>query len=121
MGHTASLRWSPTIARSCPCGLRVALRRRFGAAAAAIVADDGFPEIPRTEAPFVVFIEYFFRQRERKKEKWDAFRASIYREKKRQLLFISWCFNLLLQDWVWLICCWVCVCASGFVDFGFQF
>ena len=121
VGRTASLRWSPTIARSCPCGLRVALRRRFGGGAAAIVADDGFPEILRTEAPFVVFLEFFFRQRERKKEKWDAFRASIYREKKRQLLFISWCFNLLLQDWVWLICCWVCVCASGFVDFGFQF
>ena len=30
-------------------------------------------------------------------------------------------FNLLLQDSVWLICCWVCVCAAGFVDFGFQF
>ena len=59
VGRTASLRWSPIIARSCPCGLRVALRRRFGAAAA-IVADDGFPEIPRTEAPFVVFIEFFF-------------------------------------------------------------
>ena len=29
--------------------------------------------------------------------------------------------DLLLQDSVWLICCWVCVCASGFVDFGFQF
>ena len=137
VGRTASLQWSPTIARSCPCGLRVALRRRFGGGAAAIVADDGFLEIPRTEAPFVDFLEFFFRQRERKKEKWDsigcvsfkctmfifldAFRASIYREKKRQLLFISWCFNLLLQDSVWLICCWVCVCASGFVDFGFQF
>ena len=69
--RTASLRWLLTIARSCPCGLRVALRRCFGAAAIAIVADDGFPEIPRTEAPFVVFIEFFFRQRERKKEKWD--------------------------------------------------
>ena len=84
------------MARSCPCGLRVALRRRFGAAAAAavVVADDGFP---RTEAPFVVFSRFFFldREREREKEKWDstsfvslkctmfisldAFRASIYR------------------------------------------
>ena len=27
----------------------------------------------------------------------------------------------LLQDSVWLICCWVCVCASGIVDFDFQF
>ena len=61
VGRTASLRWSSTIARSCPCGLRVALRQRFGAAAAtAIVVDDGFPEIPRTKAPFVVFIEFFF-------------------------------------------------------------
>ena len=68
VGRTASLRWSPTITRSCPCGLRVALRRRFGAAAAAIVADDGFLEIPRTEAPFVVFIEFFLdRERERKR------------------------------------------------------
>ena len=69
VGCTASLRGSPTIARSCPCGLRVALRRRFGgAAAAAIVADDGSPEIPRTEAPFVVFLEFFLdRERERKR------------------------------------------------------
>ena len=36
------------------------------------------------------------------------------------LKVLSWCFNLLLQDSVWLICCWVCVCASGFVVFGFQ-
>ena len=84
------------MARSCPCGLRVALRRRFGAAAAAaaVVADYGFPT---TEAPFVVFSRFFFldREREREKEKWDstsfvslkctmfisldAFRASIYR------------------------------------------
>ena len=119
------------------CHLICCCRIRFGGGAAAIVADDGFPEILRTEAPFVVFLEFFFRQREREKEIWDsvgcvsfkctmfifldAFRASIYREKKRQLLFISWCFNILLQDSVWLICCWVCVCVSGFVDFGFQF
>ena len=59
VGPTASLRWSPTMARSCPCGLRVALRRSFGAAAAAaaVVADDGFPT---TEAPFVVFSRFFF-------------------------------------------------------------
>ena len=58
------------MARSCPCGLRVALRRRFGAAAA-VVADDGFP---RTEAPFAVFSRFFFldREREREKEKWDS-------------------------------------------------
>ena len=38
------------------------------------------------------------------------------------LLGLFLCFPIsrsLLQDWVWLICCWVCVCASGFVDFGF--
>ena len=137
VGPTASLRWSPTVARSCPCGLRVALRWRFGGGGGAVVVDDGFPKIPRTEAPFVVFFRISFRQREREKEKWDSincvslkctmfifldvFRASIYREKKRRLLFISWCFNLLLQDSVWLICCWICVYASGFMVFGFQF
>ena len=38
------------------------------------------------------------------------------------LRWVLWVFNFnILQDSVWLICCWVCVCASGFVDFGFQF
>ena len=73
VGPTASQRWSPTMARSCPCGLRVALRRRFGAAAAAaavVVADDGFP---RTEAPFVVFSRFFFLDREREREREMGF------------------------------------------------
>ena len=76
VGCTASLRCSPTIARSCPCGLRVALRRRFGAAAA-VVADDGFP---RTEAPFAVFSRFFFLDRERERErKRNGIRPVLFR------------------------------------------
>ena len=95
VGRTASLRWSPTIARSCPCGLRVALRRRFGAAAAAIVADDGFLEIPRTKAPFVVFLEFFLdRERERKRYgiRSVVFRLSVqcsFSWMRLELLFIG--------------------------------
>ena len=115
VGRTASLRWLPIIARSCPCGLRVALRRRFGAAAAAIVADDGFLEISRTEAPFVVFIEFFFRQRERKKEKWDSidcvsFVQCSFSWMRLELLFIGKRKGSFYLFHGALICC----CRIGF-------